>query len=80
MSLISTGDLHLADHRASLTDLDFEEAPDPHANHVTLVVVLPMLFNAYLGMTLPIHPDDVYLGLAGTDLTCVPYLPPPIAP
>ncbi len=34
---------------------------------ITLVNVLPMLFNRYLGTNLPLRPDDTYLGRTGSD-------------
>ena len=43
---------------------------------VTLVNVLPILFNTYLGTQLPPHPNDLFLGPAGTDGRFVPYVPP----
>ena len=42
---------------------------------VTLVNVLPILFNAYFGTALPLHPDDLFLGPVGTDGTFVRYVP-----
>jgi hypothetical protein len=50
-----------------------------HANvfpdDVTLVNVLPLLFNAYLGTELPTHPDDLYFGPTPNNSYMVPYTP-----
>ena len=36
--------------------------PGLFPDDITLVNVLPLLANAYLGTSIPLHPDDIYLG------------------
>jgi hypothetical protein len=44
---------------------------------VTLVNVLPLLLNRYLGSSLPVHADDLFFGPSDADHHYVPYRPPP---
>ena len=45
-------------------------------NDVTLVNVLPILANAYLGTNLPLHPNDLYLGPIDSSRRFTLYRPP----
>ena len=49
--------------------------PDLFPDDVTLVNVLPILFNAYLGTDLPLHPNDLWYGPAQNLDRFVPYVP-----
>jgi Sulfatase len=49
--------------------------PDLFPDDVTLVNVLPMLFNAYLGTDLPLHPNDLFYGPTDGIDNFVPYSP-----
>ena len=42
---------------------------------VTLVNVMPLLLNRYLGTSLPLHPDDLFFGPSDADDHYVPYRP-----
>lgn len=43
---------------------------------ITLVNVMPILFNAYFGTSLPLHPAGLFFGPAPHDRVFVRYLPP----
>ena len=42
---------------------------------ITLVNILPILFNGYLGTSLPLHPNDLFLGPTPNNDRFVPYTP-----
>ena len=42
---------------------------------ITLVNVLPLLANAYLGTSIPLHPNDIYLGPTPANPYFQPYEP-----
>jgi Sulfatase len=49
---------------------------DLFPDDVTLVNVMPILLNAYLGTDLPLHPDDLFYGPTQALDHFVPYFPP----
>jgi hypothetical protein len=50
--------------------------PGLFPDDITLVNILPILFNAYLGSDLPLHPDDLWFGPAPANAHFVKYTPP----
>ena len=48
---------------------------DVFPSDVTLVNVMPLLLNRYLGSSLPLHPDDLFFGPSDANHHYVPYRP-----
>lgn len=61
----------LADRSAVLFAARTPGQPDLFPDDITLVNVLPILFNAYLGTDLPLRPDEVWFGPRPQDRTFV---------
>jgi hypothetical protein len=61
-----------------MANLFFARTPgqlDLFPDDISLVNVLPLIANSYLGTSIPIQPDDLYLGPTKVDPRFVPYLP-----
>jgi hypothetical protein len=58
------GEPGLGDRFANLFLARTPDHPNLFPNDVTLVNVMPILLNAYLGTDLPLHPNDLYYGPA----------------
>ena len=67
----------LRDRFANLFLARTPDHPNLFPDDVTLVNVLPILFNAYLGTDLPLHPDDLFYGPTQALDQFVPYFAAP---